>query len=121
MLPLFNNGSDEMTSATSMDISESFRPEDLSKTDFFDFVTAPPEQEQESNQGTQSGNNVNSNSNNDQQPLQGFDQVSLFVQFILYSQPKKCIIKVVYSLMPLNRRSFFRMKRLNCGVINFVN
>ncbi|XP_070492198.1 uncharacterized protein [Chironomus tepperi] len=74
MLPIFNNGSDEMTSATSMDISESFRPEDLSKTDFFDFVTAPPEQEQESNQGTQSGNNVNSNSNNDQQPLQGFDQ-----------------------------------------------
>lgn len=85
MLPIFNNGSDEMTSATSMDISESFRPEDLSKTDFFDFVTAPPEQEQESNQGTQSGNNVNSNSNNDQQPLQGFDQVSVFVQFI-YTQ-----------------------------------
>lgn len=80
MLPIFNNGSDEMTSATSMDISESFRPEDLSKTDFFDFVTAPPEQEQESNQGTQSGNNVNSNSNNDQQPLQGFDQVSVFVK-----------------------------------------
>lgn len=24
-----------------MDISETFRPEDLSKTDFFDFVTAP--------------------------------------------------------------------------------
>ncbi|KAG5681938.1 hypothetical protein PVAND_011339 [Polypedilum vanderplanki] len=63
-----------MTSATSMDISESFRPEDLSKTDFFDFVSAPAEQEQESNQGAQSGNNVNSNSNNDQQALQGFDQ-----------------------------------------------
>lgn len=74
MLPIFNNGSDsEMTSATSMDISESFRPEDLSKTDFFDFVSAPPEQE--NNQGSQNGNNVNS-SNNDQQPLQGFDQVS---------------------------------------------
>ena len=74
MLPIFNNGSDsEMTSATSMDISESFRPEDLSKTDFFDFVSAPPEQE--NNQGSQ---NVNNNSNNDQQqPLQGFDQVSL--------------------------------------------
>lgn len=71
MLPIFNNGSEsEMTSATSMDISESFRPEDLSKTDFFDFVSAPPEQE--GNQGAQ--NNVNSN--NDQQPLQGFDQVS---------------------------------------------
>lgn len=80
MLPIiFNNGSDEMTSATtSMDISESFRPEDLSKTDFFDFVSAPPPEQQESNQGTQSGNNVNSSSNNDQQqqPLQGFDQVS---------------------------------------------
>ncbi|XP_055923489.1 probable basic-leucine zipper transcription factor D [Eupeodes corollae] len=34
-------GSDEMSSTTSMDISETFRPEDLSKTDFFDFVTAP--------------------------------------------------------------------------------
>lgn len=78
MLPIFNNGSDEMTSATSMDISESFRPEDLSKTDFFDFVSAPPEQEQqqENSPGAQSGNNVNSNSNNDQQALQGFDQVS---------------------------------------------
>lgn len=95
MLPLFTNGSDEMTSATSMDISESFRPEDLSKTDFFDFVTAPPEQEQESNQGTQSGNNVNSNSNNDQQPLQGFDQVSVFVQFIY--PPKKNKITSCHS------------------------
>ncbi|XP_037950888.1 transcription factor Sp1-like [Teleopsis dalmanni] len=33
-------GTDEMSS-TGMDITESFRPEDLSKTDFFDFVTAP--------------------------------------------------------------------------------
>ena len=33
-------GTDDMSS-TSMDISETFRPEDLSKTDFFDFVTAP--------------------------------------------------------------------------------
>lgn len=74
MLPKFNI-TDEMTSsATSMDISESFRPEDLSKTDFFDFVSAPPP-EQESNQATQNSNNVN-NSSNDQQPLQGFDQVS---------------------------------------------
>lgn len=68
-----------MTSATSMDISESFRPEDLSKTDFFDFVSAPPEQEPESNQGAQSGNNVNSNNDQQQQQaLQGFDQVSFF-------------------------------------------
>ena len=59
-----------------MDISESFRPEDLSKTDFFDFVTAPD-----------MGVNVVdidrterdamklSDGNNDHQPLQGFDQV----------------------------------------------
>lgn len=33
-------GTDEMSSS-GMDISESFRAEDLSKTDFFDFVTAP--------------------------------------------------------------------------------
>lgn len=55
------------SSATSMDISESFRPEDLSKTDFFDFVSAPPEPE---------GNQATQNSNNNDQPLQGFDQVS---------------------------------------------
>jgi hypothetical protein len=54
-----------------MDISESFRPEDLSKTDFFDFVSAPPEQE--GNQTAQNSNNAN---NNNDQPLQGFDQVS---------------------------------------------
>lgn len=60
------------SSATSMDISESFRPEDLSKTDFFDFVSAPPEPE--GNQATQNSNNANSNNND--QPLQGFDQVS---------------------------------------------
>lgn len=72
MLPIFTI-TDEMTSsATSMDISESFRPEDLSKTDFFDFVSAPPP-EQEGNQATQISNNV---SNNNDQPLQGFDQVS---------------------------------------------
>lgn len=93
-----------MTSATSMDISESFRPEDLSKTDFFDFVTAPPEQEQESNQGTQSGNNVNSNSNNDQQPLQGFDQVSVFVQFI-YS-PKNLCHSAIFTFYEEKKTSF---------------
>jgi hypothetical protein len=53
-----------------MDISESFRPEDLSKTDFFDFVSAPPEQD-----GNQAAQNANNIGNNDQ-PLQGFDQVS---------------------------------------------
>ncbi|XP_034113298.1 myb-like protein AA [Drosophila albomicans] len=34
-------GTEEMSTSTGMDISESFRAEDLSKTDFFDFVTAP--------------------------------------------------------------------------------
>lgn len=60
------------SSAKSMDITESFRPEDLSKTDFFDFVSAPPEQE--GNHASQNSNIVNT-TNNDQ-PLQGFDQVS---------------------------------------------
>lgn len=58
------------SSATSMDISESFRAEDLSKTDFFDFVSAPPEQD--GNHATP--NTINTSSND--QPLQGFDQVS---------------------------------------------
>lgn len=81
MLPIFNV-TDEMTSsATSMDISESFRPEDLSKTDFFDFVSAPPEQE--GNQATQNSNNVNNNNND--QPLQGFDQVSSTLHFVFFS------------------------------------
>lgn len=73
MLPIFEI-TDEMTSsATKMDISESFHPEDLAKTDFFDFVSAPPP-EQDGNQATQNSNNGNSNNND--QPLQGFDQVS---------------------------------------------
>lgn len=59
------------SSATSMDISESFRAEDLSKTDFFDFVSAPSEQE--SNHATNNVIQVNTSSN--EQPLQGFDQV----------------------------------------------
>lgn len=82
-----------MTSATSMDISESFRPEDLSKTDFFDFVSAPPEQEN-NNQGAQSGNN-----NEQQQPLQGFDQVSPIL-FLTTKKKKNLIV---------------------CPVINFAN
>lgn len=57
------------SSAASMDISESFRAEDLSKTDFFDFVSAPPEQE-----GNHATHNANTSSND--QALQGFDQVS---------------------------------------------
>lgn len=62
-------GPDEMSSA-SMDIPESFRPEDLSKTDFFDFVTAPD-----------LGINVDGppsaeiNGTGNDLPLQGYDQV----------------------------------------------
>lgn len=55
-----------------MDISESFRAEDLSKTDFFDFVSAPPEQD--GNHAT--SNAINENTSSNDQPLQGFDQVS---------------------------------------------
>jgi len=34
-------GTEDMSAAAGMDISESFRAEDLSKADFFDFVTGP--------------------------------------------------------------------------------
>lgn len=57
------------SSARGMDISESFRPEDLSKTDFFDFVTAAAPEMSTGNAGTEA------TAVNDQ-PLQGFDQVS---------------------------------------------
>ena len=63
------------SSASSMDLSESFRPEDLSKTDFFDFVSAP--QEQRGSLTTQNIPSASSNVNtSNDQPLQGFDQVS---------------------------------------------
>lgn len=52
-----------------MDITETFRPEDLSKTDFFDFVTAP-------DLGIGIDRPPGSDTNNSsEQPLQGFDQV----------------------------------------------
>lgn len=70
MLPIFTVTDNEMTSsAASMDISESFRAEDLSKTDFFDFVSAPPEQE--SNHVT-----PNATTSSNDEALQGFDEVS---------------------------------------------
>ena len=59
-------------SSTSMDITESFRPEDLSKTDFFDFVTTAPELGITLDRP--SGNETQNNTND--QPLQGYDQVS---------------------------------------------
>ena len=67
-----------MTSS-GMDISESFRPEDLSKTDFFDFVTASATEmgansdDRPPGSGAESTNAANNNNN---QPLQGFDQVN---------------------------------------------
>lgn len=59
-------------SSTSMDISETFRPEDLSKTDFFDFVTAPdlgiaidrPHTASEPNNNNSNNTNVNANNGN---------------------------------------------------------
>lgn len=64
---------DEMTSSvSSMDITDSFRPEDLSKTDFFDFVSPP---QQEISESTKNSITVMAKSN--EQPLQGFDQVSV--------------------------------------------
>lgn len=57
------------SSARGMDISETFRPEDLSKTDFFDFVTAAAP---EMGTGNTTGNEPNTGND---QPLQGFDQV----------------------------------------------
>lgn len=66
--------SDVMSSsaARGMDITESFRPEDLSKTDFFDFVTAAAP---DMGTGNTTGNEPNTGND---QPLQGFDQVGYF-------------------------------------------
>lgn len=58
-------------STQSMDISGAFRPEDLSKTDFFDFVTSPDVAMESDKNHT----NNDGTSDTTQQPLQGFDQV----------------------------------------------
>lgn len=64
----------EMTSSvSSMDISDSFRPEDLSKTDFFDFVSPPQQDISE----TTKNNSITVMGKGNEQPLQGFDQVRL--------------------------------------------
>lgn len=52
-----------------MDITESFRPEDISKTDFFDFVTTPDIGINDRVSGDTNGVGLDA-------PLQGFDQVS---------------------------------------------
>lgn len=75
-------GFDATSSSNSMDITESFRPEDLSKTDFFDFVTAPDLggiATTGGGSGGAGGGGADSCSsgvgNNSEQPLQGYDQV----------------------------------------------
>lgn len=74
-----------MSTGTSMDITETFRPDDITKTDFFDFVTA----------NDSIGIGINDrvagdvNGSNLDTPLQGFDQVNqLKFQF--------CIKKAIY-------------------------
>lgn len=61
----------ETMSTGSMDITETFRTDDITKTDFFDFVTAPD------TIGIGINDRVTSdtNGNNLDAPLQGFDQV----------------------------------------------
>lgn len=69
-----------------MDITESFRPEDISKTDFFDFVTTPD------SIGIGINDRVTGDTNGVglDAPLQGFDQViywmqlSMIIIFILF-------------------------------------
>lgn len=73
MLPILNITDTMTSSATRMDISESFRPEDLSKTDFFDFVSAPQPPSDVQDTTNQTSQDLNA----DHQPLQGFDQVRL--------------------------------------------
>lgn len=66
------NALNEIMSTGSMDITETFRTDDITKTDFFDFVTAPD------TIGIGINDRVPSDANgsNIDAPLQGFDQVS---------------------------------------------
>lgn len=65
-----------MSSSTSMDISETFRPEDITKADFFDFVSAPELGINIERAPTDGGSTID-------QPLQGYDQVSFYFLFWL--------------------------------------
>lgn len=60
--------------STGMDITEAYRTDDITKTDFFDFVTAPD------TIGIGINDRVTSDTNgtNIDAPLQGFDQVRSF-------------------------------------------
>lgn len=88
-------------SSTSMDISETFRPEDLSKTDFFDFVTAP---EMGIGVDRPPGNDANGNVD---QPLQGYDQVGFFFKYIY----KKKIVIIIKYICILTCVTFLIVKR----------
>lgn len=68
---IFLNLTDTGMSAASMDITETFRPDDISKTDFFDFVTAPDSIEI----GLNDRNATDASSITLDPPLQGYDQV----------------------------------------------
>lgn len=63
------NALNETMSTGSMDITETFRTEDITKTDFFDFVTAP-------DIGINDRVVTETNGSNLDAPLQGFDQVN---------------------------------------------
>lgn len=65
------NALNETMSTGSMDITETFRTEDITKTDFFDFVTAPDT----IGIGINDRVTTDTNGSNLDAPLQGFDQV----------------------------------------------
>lgn len=80
-----------------MDITESFRPEDISKTDFFDFVTTPD------SIGIGINDRVTGDTNGVglDAPLQGFDQVSALrfaVFFFPYFLPNWCCYNIPFLL-----------------------
>lgn len=74
------NAIQETMSTGSMDITETFRTDDITKTDFFDFVTAPD------TIGIGLNDRVTSdtNGNNLDAPLQGFDQVKTTSFFFFF-------------------------------------
>lgn len=79
MVIQLNSSSNEIMSTGSMDITETFRSDDISKTDFFDFVTAPD------SIGIGINDRVSSDANGVglDTPLQGFDQVNLIAACFL--------------------------------------
>lgn len=84
----------EIMSTGSMDITETFRTDDITKTDFFDFVTAPDT----IGIGINDRITSDTNGNNLDAPLQGFDQVKAItkqsvmfeVKILLKFIPNKC-------------------------------